>query len=39
VDAAVNEKLFFADDEHDGGQECGGRVYRGARSHDGSMPR
>jgi hypothetical protein len=39
ADAAVDEILLLADDKHDGGEEGDGRVYRCARSHDGSMPR
>ena len=38
TDGAVDEVFLLADDERDGSDLCGGWVYRGARSHDGSMP-
>ena len=38
ADGAIDEEFLLADNERDGGDLCGGWVYRGARSHDGSMP-
>jgi hypothetical protein len=38
TDGAVDEEFLLADNERDGGDLCGGWVYGGARSHDGSMP-
>src|SRR5260370_23436971 len=37
-DGAVDEEFLLADNYRDGGDPCGGWVYHGARSHDGSMP-
>jgi len=38
ADGAVDEELLLADDERDRDDLGGGRINRGARSHDRSMP-